>query len=91
MFWARFGDRIRTDLVILNSNPDAPRGGVDSIVIHQLYSDILPQFVRPYNIFIHDNASVHIARIIRELLDDLNVEVMQWPPYSPDLNPIENL
>ena len=39
----------------------------------------------------HDNASVYTAQIIQALLRDLGIRVMNWPPYSPDLNPIENL
>ena len=39
----------------------------------------------------HDNASVHTARIVTAILRDLEVRVMIWPPYSPDLNSIENL
>lgn len=41
--------------------------------------------------FMHDNAPVHIAAIIQRLLAEMHVEVMIWPSYSPDLNPIENL
>jgi transposase len=91
MFWAGFGERIRTNLIPLYGNPDAPRGGVDSIVIHALYRAVLPQFVTDGDIFIQDNAPVHRARIIRTLLQQMGIEVMEWPPYSPDLNPIENL
>lgn len=39
----------------------------------------------------HDNAHVHTARIIKKVLEDLHIQIMLWPPYSPDLNPIENL
>jgi transposase len=39
----------------------------------------------------HDRASVHTAYIIRDLFQDMGVEVMVCPLYSPDLNPIENL
>jgi transposase len=38
-----------------------------------------------------DNAPVHTARIIKALLEELGINIMVWPPYSPDLNPIENL
>ena len=39
----------------------------------------------------HDNALVHTASIIQELLASLGVDLMVWPPYSPDLNPIKNI
>lgn len=39
----------------------------------------------------HDNAPVHRAHIVKEILKGLQIQVMIWPPYSSDLNPIENL
>jgi hypothetical protein len=42
-------------------------------------------------IFQQDNAPIHTAKIVKEWINDQNIEVMQWPPYSPDLNIIENV
>src|SRR5579859_4406827 len=42
-------------------------------------------------LFMHDNAPCHKAAHILEFLKENHVPVMQWPPQSPDLNPIENL
>lgn len=43
-------------------------------------------------LFFHqDNASVHTAYIVWDALNGLEREIMEWPPYSPGLNPIENL
>lgn len=39
----------------------------------------------------HDNAPVHRAHIVRDILADMGIRVMVWTPYSPDLNPIKNL
>jgi len=39
----------------------------------------------------HDNVSGHTARVVKALREELQVQLMIWPPYSPDLNPIENL
>lgn len=27
----------------------------------------------------------------RQIKDELGLETLEWPPYSPDLNPIENV
>ena len=43
------------------------------------------------SIFMQDNASIHTAWIVRGWLADNAVELVDLPPYSPDLNPIENL
>lgn len=88
MFWAAFGDNNtlldRTGLIALD-------GSVNGQHIIDLYSVILPDFLAPDDIFMHDNASSHIAHVVRHLLQQLGVTVMIWPPYSPDFNPIENL
>jgi hypothetical protein len=39
----------------------------------------------------HNNARPHTAKHTQKWLKDNAIEVMEWPPYSPDLNPIENL
>jgi transposase len=38
----------------------------------------------------HDNASPHTAQVTRDELAARGVSVYSHPPYSPDLNPIEN-
>jgi transposase len=43
-------------------------------------------------IFMQDNAKVHTAGLTMAWLEDHNVEILEdWPPYSPDLNPIEHV
>ena len=38
-----------------------------------------------------DNAPIHKAYKVTEFFAEMGIEVMACPPYSPDLNPIENL
>ena len=75
----------------LDGNPLAVKKGVSRWVIHCLYKSFLPGFVQHGDTFMHDNASVHTAKIVKDLLLRLSVKVIVWPPCSPDLNPIENL
>ena len=42
-------------------------------------------------LFMQDNAPCHKATAILEFLKENHVPIMDWPPQSPDLNPIENL
>lgn len=37
----------------------------------------------------HDNAQVHIYHRILKMLEKAGIELLKWPPYFPDLNPIE--
>lgn len=41
--------------------------------------------------FQHDNAPIHTGRVVRTWLTDNNIDVLEWPALSPDLNIIENL
>ena len=38
-----------------------------------------------------DNMKSHHAKAVKALLDNSHVQVVNLPPYSPDLNPIEKL
>ncbi|UYV71386.1 hypothetical protein LAZ67_8002914 [Cordylochernes scorpioides] len=57
--------------------------------------DVLRPVTLPYlqgvpNAFYQqDNARPHTARIIQQALQD--VQMLPWPPYSPDLSPIEHV
>ena len=63
--------------------------------IQTLSQSMLPHFNQIFSsgngIFQQDNAPCHKSQATLGFLQDNQIEVMDWPPYSPDLNPIENL
>ena len=38
-----------------------------------------------------DNAPCHKAKVVMSYLSEQDFEIMDWPPQSLDLNPVENL
>lgn len=91
MFWAAFAYGARTALVPMNGDPQAPKGGVSARSYYVVLSEHLPTILNENSIFMHDNAPIHTAGLIKGLFEEMGVKVMDQPPYSPDLNPIENL
>ena len=59
------------------------------------YFDILKDYNEklhfPGLVFQQDNAPIHKASIIKNFFRENEWEVLDWPPYSPDLNIIEPL
>ena len=45
--------------------------------------------VSSYSILIMDNCSVHHENEVREVFQQAGILVLFFPPYSPDLNPLE--
>jgi transposase len=82
--WSAFTAQGPISLVLFTDNLNSKR-----------YCEILKANLFP-NInnglrFQQDNSPVHTAQITQDLLKTRNVEMIDWPSNSPDLNPIENL
>ena len=91
MIWAAIWANEASDCVILYGDREATHQGVSSRVYLKLLKEQIPRVYQPGRIFMQDNAPIHTAKIIQKYLEDEVISVLKWPPYSPDLNPIENL
>ncbi|GBM59708.1 Transposable element Tcb1 transposase [Araneus ventricosus] len=83
--------------IILGSRTDLHAQSVT--MTGHIYRDvILKQHVRLFRgamgaefLFMDDNARPHRANIVDECLQSEDITHMDWPAYSPDLNPIEHV
>lgn len=88
MVWAGISANHKTPLVIINGNLTARR------YIDEVLETTCVPFIRNHpeiSILQQDNARPHAARVTTAYLEQQNIDVLDWPPYSPDLSPIEHL
>lgn len=55
---------------------------------HYIENKLKP-ILRPKDVVIMDNCSIHHAKKVKKQFLDLGIRVLYLPPYSPELNPIE--
>lgn len=65
------------------------RGAVDRLVFEAFVQRVLVPSLRPGQIVVLDNLSVHKSATARALIEAAGCQLIFLPTYSPDLNPIE--
>jgi len=88
--WATFSGSSRSELLFIPGDPEAKRGGVTTAVYIETLDEALPSMWEPDLLFMQDNTRIHTARKIKDWFRDNAIPVIEWPPYSPDLSPIEH-
>lgn len=91
MIWGAIWIGGRSNVVIMERDLAAKRNGYTAASYVAVLEDEMPQWYKPGMVFMQDNAPIHTAQKIRDWLETHGVEVTDWPPYSPDLNPIEHV
>ncbi|UYV67567.1 hypothetical protein LAZ67_5001239 [Cordylochernes scorpioides] len=85
--WRRRGERSNPAAIV-----ERPTG---TMTAQRYVDDVLRPVILPYlqgvpnALYQQDNARPHTARISQQALQD--VQMLPWPPYSPDLSPIEHV
>jgi hypothetical protein len=95
MFFAAIHYDKLSKIVPLDGDPDAKHGGVTGRRIRECLERYLPEAIEEEETFQHNNARTFRAKTVQNWLtrwaSENGVFLTDWPPYSPDLNPIENI
>jgi transposase len=81
-----FTAALRCDGVVAPFVIDKPMNG--AIFVEYIRQCLVPA-LRPGDIVVMDNLPAHKNEQVRELIEAAGAELRYLPPYSPDLNPIE--
>ncbi|UYV63342.1 hypothetical protein LAZ67_2003792 [Cordylochernes scorpioides] len=98
--WRRHGERSNPAAIV--ERPTVRQRGImvwgrnrGTMTAQRYVDDVLRPVTLPYlqgvpnALYQQDNARPHTARISQQALQD--VQMLPWPPYSPDLSPIEHV
>ena len=72
-------------------------GCLDSVLYVDILNECIPMTMNYYDIsedkmiFQQDNDPKHTSKRAMKYFDEKNINLLFWPPQSPDLNPIEHL
>ncbi|KAJ5975663.1 hypothetical protein N7481_009370 [Penicillium waksmanii] len=93
MVWAGIWLGGRTKLVIMERDfSEGQRGRGGGYTTKSYLKALEEGFIEHYEpgtIFQQDNAKIHRSYVAQRWFERHGINVMEWPPRSPDLNPIE--
>lgn len=90
-FWYKDGVIKRSGLYILERDFESKKHGYSANSYLAVLEDQIPSCWEPGLVFMQDNAPIHKSRKVMDWFRDHAIPVIDWPPYSPDLNPIEHI
>lgn len=65
------------------------KGTVD-FVLGTMVPEMLPfDGENPQSVIVMDNCSIHHVQSVTDTLSQMGILILFFPPYSPDMNPIE--
>jgi len=91
MIWGAIYLGGRSDLFLMERDPESKRQGYSTNSYLAILEDQIPRIWQPSLIFVQDNAPIHTAGKVKKWFENKGITTVDWPPYSPDLNPIEHV
>jgi hypothetical protein len=90
MIWAAIWGSAHSEITFLERDFESKKQGYSAKSYLEVLEANLFSIWEPGLEFMQDNAPIHSARQIQQWFKDNGIPLMKWPPFSPDLNPIEH-
>jgi transposase len=90
MIWAAIWGMGHSEITFLERDFESKKQGYSAKSYLEVLEANLFSIWEPGLEFMQDNAPIHSAHLIQQWFKDHGIPLMVWPPYSPDLNPIEH-
>jgi hypothetical protein len=95
MVWGAFWDVGRSNCYIMDRDFESKKHGYSAnSYLEVLEAEVEPMFeeLDEGYLFMQDNASIHKAHKVMAWFTARGITIItDWPPYSPDLNPIKHI
>ena len=91
MLWGGIWKEGKTPIVVMERDLSARRHGYTSWSYIQALEEGLIPVYNGSRQFMQDNAAIHTSQASKRWLLEHTIQWIGWPPYSPDLNPIEHV
>ncbi|GFT53633.1 transposable element Tcb2 transposase [Trichonephila clavipes] len=89
LVWGGIMLNLRTEIHIFDTGSVIGDRYCEEVLL--LHVCLFRRAIDPYFNFMDDNARPHRTLFVKELLGSEDITRMDWPAYSPDLNPIEHV
>jgi len=66
-------------------------GPINGVAFQSYVADVLAPTLKPGDVVVLDNLGSHKGKAVREAVRAAGAKLLFLPPYSPDLNPIEQV
>jgi len=91
MVWAAIWATGTFNLYPLERDFESKKHGYSANSYIKILKDNIGVIWEPGALFQQDNAKIHSAKKTKKWFEDTAIPVLEWPPYSPDINPIEHM
>lgn len=91
MIWGAIGHNFKSKLMFIDGNLNGDLYYNQILCGSGMFNEANAVYGERQWIFQQDNARPHVKKDVIERIKNLGINILPWPPYSPDINVIETI